>query len=148
MFDYRGYLVILSSVFLALAIGLLVGISFGEDLLIYNQQEVIDKLEQKLSSQEDQIGALRRELAAWESFREYFRINFSGNRSPEEERPAVDIISNSVSFTQGVASLMEEEGISYRTISLHPQFIRRLEGATGQNAENLAEGGSLPKSAC
>ncbi|NLZ27784.1 MAG: copper transporter [Firmicutes bacterium] len=140
MFDFKGYLVILTSVFLALAIGLLVGISFGEDLLIYNQQEAIDKLEQKLTSQEDLIGALQKELAAWESFREYFRFNFAGKGSSEGDQPTVNIISNSASFTAEVISLMEGEKIGCRAISLHPRFIERLRSSTGQKAENLAEG--------
>jgi len=140
LFDFRGYLVILTSVFLALAIGLLVGISFGEDFLIYNQQEVIDKLEQKLTSQEDLIATLQEEVAAWESFRDYFRFNFAGKGSLKGDQPTVNIISNSAPFTEEVTSLMKEEGIGYRAISLHPRFIERLRSSTGQKAENLAEG--------
>ena len=127
MYDYRSYLVTISAVFLALAIGLLVGFSYGEDVMIYNQQELIEMLEERLFSQEIQIEEKNEKLQAWEEFREYFWKAFSDQiYEHENENYMVGIVSDSSEFTHEITSVLQKQGINYRAITLKDDYRNYL----------------------
>ncbi len=72
MFDVRNYLVAVCGTFMALGIGILIGISYGEDVLIYHQQEAIQRLEQEIELVQSENRELRSEVDRWEDFQKIF----------------------------------------------------------------------------
>lgn len=69
MFDYRDYVIVIAAIFLALALGILIGISYGEDFLIFNQRNAIDLMEQELGRLKKNLADQATELERWEAVR-------------------------------------------------------------------------------
>lgn len=66
MYSYREYFITVAAIFLSLALGILIGISFGEDYLVSNQREIIDLMEQELGRRQTLIELQESELQRWE----------------------------------------------------------------------------------
>ena len=49
MFEYKPYIFAIAAIFLALASGILIGITFGEDVVVSNQKEMIEFMERQLT---------------------------------------------------------------------------------------------------
>ena len=69
MFDYRDYVIVIAAIFLTLALGILIGISYGEDFLIFNQRNTIDLMEQELARLKKNVAEQASELQRWEAVR-------------------------------------------------------------------------------
>lgn len=69
MYNYREYFITVTAIFLSLAFGILVGISFGEDYLLSNQREIIELMEQELNRQQKRVLLQESELERWEKLK-------------------------------------------------------------------------------
>ncbi|NMA91563.1 MAG: copper transporter [Firmicutes bacterium] len=65
MFEYRSYTLVIVAIFLALALGILIGIAFGEDALVSNQKETIELMEHRLNDLRDNLADRQDELKRW-----------------------------------------------------------------------------------
>ncbi|MGI6097879.1 MAG: copper transporter [Dethiobacteria bacterium] len=86
MYNIKEYMLAIAAVFLALGIGILVGISLGEDFMLANQKEVIEKLEEELAYKNEQLLAieeesehLKTELINWRKMEELFVSTYLKN---------------------------------------------------------------------
>lgn len=96
MFDYREHFITIAAIFLALALGILIGVSFGENFLVSNQRRIIELLEQEITRRNNMIAEKKRALDYWEQlkpliFRAY-QDTLTGNSiivvSEDEDRAA------------------------------------------------------------
>ncbi|NLY39659.1 MAG: copper transporter [Firmicutes bacterium] len=81
MNDYREYCIAIAAIFLALALGILIGISFGEDFLVSNQQEIIELMEQELRRSREAIREKELELERWERVKPVIRRSYQDRLS-------------------------------------------------------------------
>jgi len=66
MYDYWEYSIAMSAIFLALALGILIGVSFGDNYLVSNQREIIEMMEQELDRRKVLFGDKEKTLKRWE----------------------------------------------------------------------------------
>jgi hypothetical protein len=74
--DYREYCIAIAAIFLALALGILIGISFGEDFLVSNQQEIIELMELEIRRFKEAIREKELELERWERVKPVIRRSY------------------------------------------------------------------------
>ena len=65
VYDYREYFMTIAAIFLALALGILIGVSFGEDFLVSNQREIIELMEQELGRLKGVVVSQEMDLERW-----------------------------------------------------------------------------------
>ncbi len=66
MYDYREYFIAIAAIFLALALGILIGVSFGDNFLVSNQREIIELMELELGRRKSLIEKKDVVLDRWE----------------------------------------------------------------------------------
>ncbi|MEW5784897.1 MAG: copper transporter [Bacillota bacterium] len=67
MNDYREYCIAIAAIFLALALGIMIGVSFGDDFLVSNQREMIERMESELMRLRGITQEKEGELERWEA---------------------------------------------------------------------------------
>jgi len=120
MFELRYYLLTLSGIFLALGIGILIGISYGEDALIYSQQEVINQLEDELEMVYRDKREINREMKRWHEFQPYFWENIY-TELDFADLPVGLVCSEEYPY-QELQQLLEKAGVKYWIITVNPEL--------------------------
>ncbi|HOB86546.1 MAG TPA: copper transporter [Bacillota bacterium] len=105
LFDYREYLVAVAGIFLALALGILIGVSFGDDFLVSNQREVIERLEKEMNRLKEELRQQGENLERWEEVRPVLWRSYRGAlegkkllllaRSEEAAMPLFNLLASS-----------------------------------------------------
>lgn len=106
MFDFREYIIAVTAIFLALALGLLIGISYGEDFLVSNQRETIELLERELARQRGFLAERDRELGRWESLKPAILGNYSGSLIGKE----ILVLASGKNLAGEIRALLEGAG--------------------------------------
>ncbi|HOL17520.1 MAG TPA: copper transporter [Bacillota bacterium] len=76
MFDYREYFIAIAAIFLALALGILVGVSFGDNFVVSNQRKIIELLEQELERRKGIINEKNEALERWEQLKPLLKRSY------------------------------------------------------------------------
>ncbi len=79
MYEYRPYIIAIAAVFLALASGILIGITFGEDVVVSNQKEMIEFMEHRLTDLQKSLAGKERELERWQDLAPLVFKGFAGS---------------------------------------------------------------------
>lgn len=114
----------IAAVFLALALGILIGVSFGDSFLVANQRDVIQLMEEQLERLRESNRRREIELQRWESLEPPIRQHFNGALVEKE----VFIISLPDQESTGLKSLLEEAGAAVTVIQV-PEASEELAGA-------------------
>jgi hypothetical protein len=140
MFDYREYFIAVAAIFLALALGILIGISFGDDYLVANQREIIRLMEQELERQKGTVLSQEIELQRWEQVKPLLWRGYAGVMAGKR----IAILSRDEERAKEVAALFREAGAGVAVL-ISPQqpgaesvtqFLALLAG--GSPLETLA----------
>jgi len=126
MFELRLYLIALCGTFLALGLGLLMGISFGEDVVIHNQQEVISQLEKELEVTYHANQKKTQKLKEWQEFQSYFWKNIYADLFSSEEKK-VGIITYSTYPYKKMQKLLEDLKVNYWILTIKPNVEDALQ---------------------
>lgn len=137
MFDTRYYLITICAVFFALATGILIGITYGEDFLIYSQLEVIEQLERELSISRENTALLEKEISVWSGFQDFFWEGVYTDFF--KESLAVMLLSDSFKLAGDIVELLEGRGITCSAILFSPGFNPSL--IEGQKHLDSNQGG-------
>lgn len=143
MFDYREYFIAIAAIFLALALGILIGISFGDDYLVANQREIIELMEQELERQKGLVLSQEIDLQRWEQVRPLLWRGYAGVMTGKR----IAILSQDEERAKEVAALFRDAGAGVTVLisPRHPgaesvtQFLSLLAG--GSSLETLANQG-------
>lgn len=119
--DQQNHLLSLIAVFMALGIGILMGISMGDSTLVFNQIAVIEELEGKIHSYRQSKGEiasqlleLEHELEQWEDLKvRYLQPIFKDSL----HYVSITIISGE-DYPAALLEFLEESGCSYRAYYL------------------------------
>lgn len=74
----------IAAVFLALALGILIGVSFGDGFLVANQRDVVQMMEVRLSQLKEELALREAELQRWDSLKPAIWHHFSGALAGKE----------------------------------------------------------------
>lgn len=128
-------MIAIAAVFLALALGILIGVSFGDSFLVASQRDVIQLLEEQL----DRLTEINRcreiELQRWKTLQPLIRQNFNGALAEKE----IFMISPPDQEGSELRSLLEETGAAVTVILVPdaPEEAAGVERPFGE-AEDLA----------
>ena len=84
VFNIREYLMTIAAVFLALALGILIGVSLGDGFLAANQSDVMQMMELRLLQLREDLALQEAELQRWEALKPAIWRHFSGALSGVE----------------------------------------------------------------
>lgn len=106
MYDYREYFIAIAAIFLALALGILIGVSFGDNFLVSNQREIIELMEQELSRRKTLLNEKEQTLERWEQLKPLIW------RSYKEAMPGklIAVIARDESRAIEIRALLENAG--------------------------------------
>jgi hypothetical protein len=110
MYDYREYFIAIAAIFLALALGILIGVSFGDNFLVSNQREIIELMEQELGRRKSQIAEKDEILNRWEQTKP---LLFRGYRDSLSGK-SIAVIAYDEHKASEVIALMEMTGAEVR----------------------------------
>ena len=79
MFEYKPYIFAIAAIFLALASGILIGITFGEDVVVSNQKEMIEFMERQLTDLQEKLAEGKKELERWQDLAPLVLKGFEGS---------------------------------------------------------------------
>lgn len=113
MNDYREYIIAIASIFLALALGILIGISFGEDFLVSNQREIIELLEKEIVDMRTIVREKNRELERWEQIKPIISRKYSGALTGQN----LVVAASSESNASVIKGLLSETGAVVNSVS-------------------------------
>lgn len=113
MFDFREYVITISAIFLALALGLLIGIAHGEDFLVSSQRETIELLERDLERQQYFLAEQEQEIGRWESLKPVILAGYSGSLTGKE----ILVIAGEKKSAAEIQDLLVKAGAA--TVLLH-----------------------------
>lgn len=106
LFDYREHFIAIAAIFLALALGILIGVSFGDNFLVSNQLEIIERMEQELLRRKSQIDEKNEDLERWKQIKpiiwKSYREMLSGKR--------IALIAENASAAAEIHALLESVG--------------------------------------
>jgi|LSQX01.2.fsa_nt_gb hypothetical protein len=102
----------IAAIFLALALGILIGVSFGDSFLVANQRDVIQLMEEQMVQLREHNRRQEIELQHWEALRPLLRQNFNGALSEKE----IFIISLPGQEGCELRALFEESGAAVTVI--------------------------------
>lgn len=138
----RDYIVTVISVFLALGIGILVGASLSDNIIVRQQRELVERMEERLILLNDRItglqednDSLNKELVSWMQFQEKILPEYVGSRL-EGIKIAVIYESGDQEVIAPVLRFLESAGIQvHGTVQVNAQGIKnaekiQLEGTT------------------
>lgn len=135
IFNYREYLTAVTAVFLALALGILIGVSFGDSVLVANQRDVIQLMEAKLGRLREDKQLRERELQRWELLKPSIRRYFDGALAGK----ILLLLCADGQEHRALLSLLEEAGAAATLLSLPgPQEAAEGEKGEREAAEELA----------
>lgn len=121
MFGFNYYLVAICGTFTALGIGILIGVSYCEDMIIYNQREIILEMERELELVGEKKQELNRRLERWEEFKGFFWSDVYSRIDWEERDKHTGLIFHE-SFPEEKAAplkqLMGELGIPFWSVGI------------------------------
>ena len=108
----------MGAVFLALALGILIGVSFGDSILVANQRGIIELMEEQLSRLKELNGLQEKELQRWDK-----EIKPLVGRSFSEALAAKRIILfvRCAAEAEQIRTLLEENGAELTVVSVAPQ---------------------------
>lgn len=104
--NYREYLIAMGAVFLALALGILIGVSFGDGILAANQRNIMELMEDRLARLQEAGRQQDRELQRWEEVKPLLRLGFRGLLAGKE----IVLFSCCAGEAGDVKELLEESG--------------------------------------
>ncbi len=107
MLDYREYFIAIAAIFLALALGILVGVSFGDNFLVSNQREIIELLEQELGRRKMIIDEKNEVLERWEQLKPLLMRSYLNSLSGK----VVAVITPDDGETSELQALLESSGV-------------------------------------
>ncbi len=153
MFDFRGYVITICAIFLALGLGLLIGIAYGEDFLVSNQREMIECLERDLARQRDILEEREREISRWENIEPLILAHYNETLSGKE----ILVLAGEGKRADGIRSLLEEAGATttalclpakacadpVKSVTVFRAVLESLTGPEGPDWRALQAGGIL-----
>jgi hypothetical protein len=112
IFDYREYLIAIGAVFLALALGILIGVSFGDSFLVANQRDIIELMEGHLGRLREVNRQQEIELQRWETIKPLVQQSFRGALAGKK----IVVIGNSAPEADKIKALLEKSGAGVTAI--------------------------------
>lgn len=106
MYDYRDYLMTIAAIFLALALGILIGISFGDDFLVSNQREIIEMMEREMERLREAVLVREGELKHWEEIKPLLQRAYRGTLQGK----SVLILSRQEETAREIGALLNDTG--------------------------------------
>lgn len=110
-------MIAIGAVFLALALGILIGVSFGDSILAANERNIMELMEERL----DKLQELRRqqdqELRCWEEVKPLLLRGFRGALAGKE----IALFSYSAGEAGAVKGLLEGSGAAVTVILVQPR---------------------------
>ncbi len=133
----RDYIITVISVFLALGIGILIGASLSDNVIVKQQKEIVERMDERLGNLNEKITALQKdknqlneELSAWMIFQEKFLTEYVG-KPLEGYSIAVIYEEEDQKFIAPVISFLENAGVQINgQATLDASFIDNLETVT------------------
>ncbi|UNC92534.1 copper transporter [Candidatus Contubernalis alkaliaceticus] len=130
----RDYLITVISVFLALGIGILIGASLSDNVIVKQQKEIVERMDERLGNLNENITALQEdknrlneELSAWVMFQEKFLTEYVG-RPLEGFNIAVIYEVEDHKVIAPVINFLENTGIQVNGhAALNALFMTNLE---------------------
>lgn len=135
MFDYREYLIAIAAVFLSLALGILIGITFGEDFLVYSQREIIEMLEDERGRLRELVTEREEEVERWEAMKPLLKARYEGalkNRS-------IALVSGTEEDSDFLLELFDNTGADLTAVLLPEQVLNK----TTKKLSDLLAGGDI-----
>ncbi len=123
--NYREYLITIGAVFLALALGILIGVSFGDSILAANQRSIIELMEDRLDHLKELELQQDLELQRWEEIKPLLRRSFRGLLDEKE----IVLFSYCAGEVETVKGLLEQSGAGVTVILVQPRAHGDGEGA-------------------
>ncbi len=136
--NYREYLIATGAVFLALALGILIGVSFGDGILAANQRNVMELMEDRLARLQETRRQQDLELQRWEGVKPLLHRGFRGLLAGKE----IVIFSCCAGEAGAVKGLLEAggAGVTLFLVQERPESCGKKAGPPGPGEE----GGSAP----
>ena len=130
----RDYIVTVISVFLALGIGILIGASLSDNVIVRQQGELVERMEKRIFLLNDKITSLQedndilnKELVSWMKFQEKIIPEYVGSRL-EGFKIAVIYESGDQEIIDPVMSFLESAGIQVQgRVKVNAQEINNSE---------------------
>ncbi len=108
MFDYRPYVITIAAIFLALASGIVIGITFGENVVVSNQKETIEIMQHQLKDLEYKLVIKQEEVERWQVLEPMVIKGYRGCLSPK--KVMVLAVENPRSLVKDMVNLLQEGG--------------------------------------
>lgn len=126
MFDYRPYIIAIAAIFLALASGILIGITFGEDVLVSNQKEMIEFMQHQLTDLQDNLACQQSELKRWQGLAPLVIKSFKGSLSGKK----ILVLTADNPLTEEMLNLLQESGAETCLVELPARPPLKLDPQT------------------
>lgn len=106
MYDYREYFIAITAIFLALALGILIGVSFGDNFLVSNQREIIERMERELGRRKALLEEKEQTLQHWEQLKPLIWRSYQHTLSGK----LITVIAGEESRAAEIQALLENSG--------------------------------------
>ncbi|NLZ92903.1 MAG: copper transporter [Firmicutes bacterium] len=133
MFRLRDHVISLVAVFLALGLGIIIGTSISENMLVTQQRLLIEQmtndyrsLREERMQLEASLQSLTRDLYLWEKFQEALYPNLVKDALKEKK---IAIIYHATSIPQGVLSMLQDAGTVICSV-IQIEDVATLSGKT------------------
>jgi len=123
MFDYRPYIIAIAAIFLALASGILIGITFGEDVLVSNQKEMIEFMQQEIKDLQENFAFQQDELKRWEGLAPLVIKSFQGALTGHK----ILILTVDNPLAMDIVDMLSESGAEARLVELPSTLPEKWE---------------------
>lgn len=135
IFDYREYLIAIGAVFLALALGILIGVSFGDSFLVANQRDIIELMEVNLDRFKELTRQQEIDLQRWDEIKPLLRQSFHGALATKK----IVLFSDNAPEAEQIRVLLEEGGAGVTVILVPDNWDKKKDGPSQSlsDPENL-----------
>jgi len=121
------------AIFLALALGILIGVSFGDNYLVSSQREIIDLMEQELGRRKDLLTDQEQNLKRWEQIKPLIWRSYNNSLNGQ----VIIVIAEDKGRAAEIRALLENTGAKVGVLATEDLAVR-LESEQKQISEEAS----------
>jgi hypothetical protein len=133
MYDYREYSIAMAAIFLALALGILIGVSFGDNYLVSNQREIIEIMEQELDQRKILLSDKEKTLKRWEQIKPLIWRGYEKTLNGK----FIIIVAMDNSRTAEIRALLENTGANVAVMGAEELMVNVSSERNRRSEDNL-----------